>query len=79
MTLKKLKEEVAKLSTQERILFVQYLMDTIAQDTASNLEDNHLSDDWKEELNKRSTAYKEGSLGTTSWEDIKEKLVRKNL
>lgn len=79
MTVQKLKEEITKLSTQERILFVQYVLDTIAQDTANDSENNHLSDEWKNELEKRSTAYKEGSSKTTSWEDIKERLVRKNL
>jgi len=78
MTMQKLKEAVRSLSTQERILFVQYVLDTVAQDTDIENGGEALSDDWKEELEKRSASYKNGESKTLSWEEVKEKLIRKN-
>jgi len=76
MTVKQLKEAIRHLSTQERILFVQYILDTVAEDTHG--EDEKLSEKWKEELDKRSKAYSSGEAKTNSWEDIKERLIRKH-
>lgn len=78
MTMQKLKEAVRNLSTQERILFVQYVLDTVAQDTEIENRGEALSDDWKEELEKRSASYKNGTAETTTWEQLKAKLIRKN-
>ena len=77
MTIQKLKEEVKKLTPYERILFIRYVLDTIAAETDE--EDGvPLSDEWKKELEIRSDAYKEGETKTRSWEEVKEKLIRKH-
>ncbi|GEM_PF-1658549 len=78
MTIQKLKEAVRSLSTQERILFVQYVLDTVAQDTDIENGGEALSDDWKEELEKRSASYKNGTAKTATWEQLKAKFIRKN-
>ncbi len=78
MTVQKLKEAVRNLSTQERILFVQYVLDTVAQDAESGSET--LSDGWREELDKRRASYKNGEATTISWDEVKAKLlVRRSL
>ena len=74
MTVQSLKEAVKKLSTQERILFVQYVLDTIAADTPEEA-DTELSEVWKTELNARSAAYKKGAAKTRSWDEIKNRLI----
>ena len=53
MTIQKLKEAVRNLSPQERILFVKYVLDTLVKDTDVENNGEPLSDDWKEELEKR--------------------------
>lgn len=77
MSVEKLKEEVKKLSPQERILFVQYVLGTLADE---NMDDAgaHLSDEWKKELETRSEAYQKGEAKTSSWAEIKERLIRKH-
>ena len=53
MTIQKLKEPVRNLSPQDRILFVKYVLDTLVKDTDVENNGEPLSDDWKEELEKR--------------------------
>jgi len=77
MTVQKLKEEVKKLSPQERILFVQYVLGTLAEDT-NDEQGAHLTDDWKKELDERSEAYKDGDAKASSWAEVKERLIRKH-
>ncbi len=78
MTVQKLKEAVKELSPQERILFVKFVLDTIADDTSTESPE-HLSDEWKEELEKRSKAYGSGNdIPTSSWSDIKANIIKKN-
>jgi putative addiction module component (TIGR02574 family) len=77
MTVQKLKEEVKKLSPQERILFIQYVLATLI-DESHDATGTHLSDEWKEELATRSDAYEEGETKTHSWSEIKERLIRKH-
>ncbi len=75
MTMESLKEAVQKLSTQERILFVQYVLDTIAADTAA---DAPLSEEWLQELEERKKMYENGELKTRSWAAIKDRLIQNN-
>jgi putative addiction module component (TIGR02574 family) len=77
MTVKKLKEAVRKLTTKERILFVQYILDTVSEDTAG-MDTGHLSDEWKKELEKRSVSYSSGEQKTYTWEEVKTRLIQKN-
>lgn len=76
MTVQKLKEAVKELTPQERILFVQYVLDTVAADTATT-DDAPLSKIWIEELEMRSTSYGKGETTTQTWETIKKRLVNK--
>ncbi len=77
MTIQKLKEAVKKLTPRERILFIRYVLDTIAADT-SDEEGAQLSDEWKKELETRSESFKKGETKTHSWDEVKEKLIRKH-
>lgn len=77
MTVQKLKEAVKKLSPQERILFVQYVLGTLTEETGDEAG-THLSDEWKKELDARSEAYKNGEAKTSSWAEVKEQLIRKH-
>lgn len=74
MTVQKLKDAVKELTSQERILFVKFILDTIADDTNSSNESESISDEWKEELDKRSKAYKTENISTITWSDLKVKL-----
>ncbi len=77
MTFQNLKQAVKKLSPQERILFVQYILDTITADTFEE-KDAPLSNVWKAELDRRSAAYKKGEAKTRSWAEIKDRLIQSN-
>jgi len=77
MTVQKLKEEVKKLSPQERLLFVQYVLGTLTEESGEEIG-AHLSDEWKKELETRSESYKNGETKTRSWNEVKERLIRKH-
>jgi len=70
MTLQALKEEVQKLSKLERILFVQFVLDTISQEE----EENQLSEEWVEELEARRKAYLKGEAKSFTWDEVKKQL-----
>jgi putative addiction module component (TIGR02574 family) len=78
MTVKKLKEAVKQLTTTERILFVQYILDTVKEDAMEEGNAEHLSDGWKEELEKRSSAFRDETEKTHTWEDVKARLINKH-
>ncbi len=78
MTVQNLKKAVRNLSTQDRILFVQYILDTVAEDTNDKNSGEPLSDQWIEEVDKRSNNYKENKENTISWNEVKAKIIRKN-
>ncbi len=73
MTAAALKKEVQKLSVTERILFVQYILDTLRED-AGEFE---LSEEWKEELDRRSASYLDGTAKTYSWQEVKASILSK--
>ncbi len=70
MTALALKEEVRKLSAVERILFVQYILDSLRED-AGEFE---LSEEWKQELDRRTASYLDGSAKTYTWQEVREKV-----
>ena len=72
MTLELLKEEVRKLSKLEKIVFVQYILDTISREVEE--EGAALSEDWIQELNARREAYLNQTTKTFTWEEVKNKL-----
>lgn len=71
MTAAALKEEVHKLTAVERILFVQYILDTLRED-AGEFE---LSEEWKEELDRRTASYLNGSAKTYTWDEVRNKVL----
>ena len=70
MTALALKEEVRKLSAVERILFVQYILDSLRED-AGEFE---LSEEWKQELDRRTASYLDGSAKTYTWQEVRAKV-----
>ena len=72
MTAMKLKEEVHKLTPVERILFVQYILDTLREDSG----EFELSEEWKEELDRRTASYLDGNAKVYSWETVRSKLLQ---
>jgi putative addiction module component (TIGR02574 family) len=70
MTLQTLKDEASKLSKLERLLFVQYVLDTISREVEE--EESVLSDEWIAELDARQKSYKSGGARTYSWEEVKK-------
>ncbi|MFT4665601.1 MAG: putative addiction module component (TIGR02574 family) [Polaribacter sp.] len=78
MTVQNLKKAVRSLSTQERILFAQYILDTVAEDTNNKNSGEALSDVWIEEIDKRSSSYKGRKVNTVTWDEVKAKVIRKN-
>ena len=77
MSVESLRAEVLKMSFIERLTFIQFIVDSIKDETV----DNHhfeLSDEWKEELDRRSEAYRSGKAKTVTWEEIKENIRTRN-
>lgn len=72
MTLQLLKEEVQKLSKLERILFVQFVLDTLTHEVEE--EEANLSEEWMEELDARRKVYLSGAAKTFTWEEVKNQL-----
>lgn len=72
MTAVALKKEVSKLTTVERILFVQYILDTLRED-AGEFE---LSEEWKQELDRRTASYLNGSAKTYTWKEVRAKVLQ---
>ncbi|MEZ4959880.1 MAG: addiction module protein [Saprospiraceae bacterium] len=72
MSASALKEEVRKLSAVERILFVQYILDTLRED-AGEFE---LSEEWKQELDHRTASYLNGTAKTYTWEEVRNKVLQ---
>ena len=71
MTATALKEEVHKLTAVERILFVQYILDTLRED-ASEFE---LNEEWKQELDRRTASYLNGTAKTYTWQEVKASIL----
>jgi putative addiction module component (TIGR02574 family) len=64
-------DEIRRLSVAERILLVEDIWDTIADDTAVEV----LNESERRELDARLARYKQGTSAGTDWEDIKARLV----
>jgi putative addiction module component (TIGR02574 family) len=67
-----LKEEVRKMSAAERILFVQYILDTLREDAGEAA----LSEEWKQELDRRTASYLDGTAKTYTWEEVRNKVLQ---
>ncbi len=70
MTAIALKEEVRKLSAVERILFVQYILDSLREDAG----EAELSEEWKQELDRRTASYLDATASTYTWQEVRAKV-----
>jgi len=62
-------KEIKKLSVEERILMVEEIWDSIAEDSIS--ENLRIPDAEKQEILKRLEEFKSGNQKTYSWEEVK--------
>jgi len=62
-------KEIKKLSVEERILMVEEIWDSIAEDTAS--EKLQISEEEKKKILDRFEEYKSGKQKTYSWDEVK--------
>ena len=62
-------KEIRKLSVEERILIVEAIWDSIAEDTTP--ENLKISEAEKKEVLRRLEDFKSGNQKTYSWEDVK--------
>lgn len=62
-------KEIKKLSVEERILMVEEIWDSIAEDTTS--EELKIPEEEKQEIIKRLEDFKSGKQKTYSWEEVK--------
>ena len=63
--------EIRVLSVEERIIMVEAIWDSIAEDT---LHDDFLTDEQKRELDRRIEEHESGNGVTYTWEEVKAKL-----
>jgi putative addiction module component (TIGR02574 family) len=61
--------EIKKLSVEERILIVEEIWDSIAEDTTP--KQLQIPEEEKKEILKRYEDYKSGKVKTYSWEEVK--------
>ena len=62
-------KEIRKLSVEERILMVEAIWDSIAEDTTP--EDLLIPESEKKEILKRFDQFKSSDLKTYNWEEVK--------
>ena len=62
-------KEIKKLSVEERILMVEEIWDSIAEDTTS--EKLQISEEEKKKILDRFEDYKSGKQKTYSWDEVK--------
>ena len=70
MSLPKVPPEFDALSTDEKIEYVQQLWDRIARDG----EPSDLTDEQRDELDRRLEEYRESPDDTRSWAEVKERV-----
>ncbi len=64
-------KEIRKLSVEERILMVEAIWDSIAEDTS---DDDFLTEEQKKELERRIELHESGKGKTYTWEEVKARL-----
>jgi len=62
-------KEIRQLSVEERILMVEAIWDSIAEDTTS--EGMQIPEEEKEMILKRFAEFKNGNQKTYSWDEVK--------
>jgi putative addiction module component (TIGR02574 family) len=63
-------KQIKELSVEERILIVEAIWDSIAEETTENF----LTQEQKEELDRRIGLHESGKGKTYTWEEVKAKL-----
>ncbi|MBS1486583.1 MAG: addiction module protein [Bacteroidetes bacterium] len=63
-------EEIKKLSVEERILMVEEIWDSIAEDTIYK-STNPIQEEEKMEMLRRLQEFKSGNKKTYTWEEVK--------
>jgi len=66
-------EEMLKLPREERLLLAEALWDSIEEESDSSW---NISDQWKEEIDRRYRLYKEGKTKLFTWEEVKQRLSK---
>jgi putative addiction module component (TIGR02574 family) len=64
--------DAARLPVADRIQLVEALWDTVPADSLPPL-----SDEWREELRRRSAEYDSGSVRTVPWEQVRAEALRR--
>ena len=77
MTIDLLKSETLKLGRIERIEFVQFILDSLAQEEKDRSSILQLSDEQKEIVQGRVEAIKNGQVETKSYQEVEEKIKKK--
>lgn len=71
-TLESLLADAARLPTAQRIQLMEALWDTLPADALPPL-----SDEWNEEIQRRSDEFDAGRVETIPWEQIKAEAIRR--
>ena len=64
--------DASLLPATDRIQLIEALWDTLPTDSAPSL-----SDEWRDEIQRRSAEYDSGSVATTPWEQIRADALRR--
>jgi len=74
MTLTILKDEALKLNKVERLVFAQFIIDSVLKEDKVELE---LSNSELEELDNRVTQFRNGETKGLTWETVKQNMLAK--
>jgi putative addiction module component (TIGR02574 family) len=66
-------EEILKLPKEERLLLAEALWDSVEEVSDSSW---HISNEWREEIDRRYRLYKEGKTTLFTWEEVKQRLSK---
>ena len=66
-------EEILKLPKEERLLLAEALWDSVEEERDSSWD---ISDQWREEIDRRYRLYKEGKTNLFTWEEVKQRLSK---
>lgn len=67
MSIEALRSEILKLSKPQRLALTHFILDTLVEEDKGEFS---LSEEHKQEINKRIGSIKEGVAKTYSWEEV---------
>ena len=67
MSIEVLRSEILKLSKPQRLEFAHFILDTLVEENEGGFS---LSEEQKQEMNRRIESIKEGTSSTFSWEEV---------